>query len=99
MKTLEFNIAEFKEKFGSTIIEELEKRIESAEKNDHGDFKIEVIRESEYFATIVFATRHYAWVYEINLSSKRISQEYITGNLEAVKVSEIMNSLYPTQAE
>lgn len=85
------NLQEIEEKYGTEIAKEIKRNIERAsEQND--EWKLEVIRDSEYFITFVFAIGYCSTVYEVVKSSNKIMDQFIIGKLDCEKILALMYS-------
>ncbi|WP_026572474.1 hypothetical protein [Bacillus sp. UNC438CL73TsuS30] len=89
----EVNLQELEEKYGEELVEFLSQRIEQAEKDNHGTWKIKVLNESKVFPVIVFLTSNYTWICEIYLPKKRIENKYILSLSDTEELIVAMNSL------
>jgi hypothetical protein len=88
----EVNLQELEEKYGGELAKEIEDNINYCTENNQ-NFKIEVIRESDYFYTVVFATKSYTHLYDVSKRRKKISDKSFFGIVDARQALEIMESL------
>lgn len=88
----EVNLDKLEEKYGVELAKKIKKDIEYSNKNSE-KFTVEIIHEFQEDVRIVFCTRNYTQIYDVDLSSKTISSKNFIGSITCKKVLDIMNQL------
>ena len=86
------NLVDLEAKYGADLAKEIENHISYCDKCGI-DFKLVVIENLSFTSTIAFVTHAFAYLYEVSLLRKTISNQNFVGFNEVIKLVEIMSSL------
>lgn len=85
------SLKEIEENYGSDLVSKLEWDIKNANENGW-NFKVEIIKESKYFTTIVFATHAFSEIYAVSNKRKVVDFHNHIGSVDCRKVLKLMDS-------